>query len=224
MMLLEYSCRVHCVIAYQEVTQLLSERDPHPLHVFFTAVVGYTILSPVYKRYVDQLGLAGGEWVLDYGSGSGRIARHIARRLLTGGGHLTCVDIPSVWIDTARKRLKKYPNVDFKFGDIATLDIEDGAYDAVVIHFVLHHVDKNVRVEAERGRQTVYFGANPRTARRLRRRNQARDDCRRVPRTREQILEVANGEGVRRSLRKVDVIASLRLTVGRVFEVSDCPH
>lgn len=84
---------------------------------------------------------------MDYGSGSGRIARHIARRLLTGGGHLTCVDISPVWMDTARKRLKLYPNVDFKLGDIATLDIEDGAYDAVVIHFVLHHIDKNVRVE-----------------------------------------------------------------------------
>ncbi len=129
------------------MTQQLSERDPHPLHVFFTTVVGYTILSPVYKHHVDQLGLAGSEWVLDYGSGSGRIARHIARRLLTGGGHLTCVDVSPVWMDAARKRLKKYPNVDFKLGDVAALDIEDGAYDAVVIHFVLHHVDKNIRVE-----------------------------------------------------------------------------
>ena len=47
------------------------------------------------------------------------------------------VDIPSVWIDTARKRLKKYPNVDFKFGDIATLDIEDGAYDVSCHSFCL---------------------------------------------------------------------------------------
>jgi len=36
----------------------------------------------------DQLGLTGGEWVLDYESGSGRIARHIAKRLLTRSGHL----------------------------------------------------------------------------------------------------------------------------------------
>lgn len=44
----------------------MSERDPHPLHAFFTAVIGYTILSPVYKRYVDQLGLAGvnGCWTM----------------------------------------------------------------------------------------------------------------------------------------------------------------
>ncbi len=62
-------------------------------------------------------------------------------------GHLTCVDISRVWMDTARKRLKKYPNVDFKLGDVSDLDIEDGAYDVVVIHFVLHHVDKNVRAE-----------------------------------------------------------------------------
>jgi hypothetical protein len=29
-----------------------------------------------------------------------------------------------VWMDTARKRLKKYPNVDFKLGDAAALDIK----------------------------------------------------------------------------------------------------
>ncbi|HXY87344.1 MAG TPA: class I SAM-dependent methyltransferase [Candidatus Acidoferrales bacterium] len=121
--------------------------DPHPLHVFFTVLFGYTILSPVYKRCVDRLGLTGGEWVLDYGSDSGRIARHIAQRLLTGGGHLTCVDVSPVWMDTTRKRIKKYPNVDFKLGDVAAPDIEDGAYDAVIIHFVLHHVDGNVRVD-----------------------------------------------------------------------------
>lgn len=130
------------------MTHRLSDHDdPHPLHVYLTALFGYTILSPVYKRYVDRLGLTGGEWVLDYGSGSGRIARHVAQRLLTRGGHLTCVDVSPVWTNTARKRLKKYPNVDFKLGGIAALDIEDGAYDAVVIHFVLHHVDKNVRVD-----------------------------------------------------------------------------
>jgi len=130
------------------VTHRLSDHgDPHPLHVFFTVLFGYTILSLVYKRYVDRLGLTGGERVLDYGSGSGRIARHIAQRLLTGGGHLTCVDVSQVWMDTARKHMKKYPNVDFKLGDVAALDIEDGTYDAVVIHFVLHHVDENVRVD-----------------------------------------------------------------------------
>ncbi len=53
-------------------------------------------------------------------------------------------------MDTIRKRLKKYPNVDFKLGDIASLAINDNAYDAVVVHFVLHHIDKRERQEKVR--------------------------------------------------------------------------
>ena len=100
-----------------------------------------------YKRYVDSFDLTGNEVVLDYGSGSGRISRHIAERLLSGKGHLTCVDVSKVWIETIQKRLKKYPNVDYTLGDIAALDIADNAYDIVVVHFVLHHVEKDQRQE-----------------------------------------------------------------------------
>ena len=100
-----------------------------------------------YKRYVDSFGLAGNELVLDYGSGSGRISRHIAERLLSGEGHLTCVDVSKVWMETIQRRLKKYPNVDYELGDLATLAITDNAYDIVVVHFVLHHVEKDQRQE-----------------------------------------------------------------------------
>jgi 2-polyprenyl-3-methyl-5-hydroxy-6-metoxy-1,4-benzoquinol methylase len=50
-------------------------------------------------------------------------------------------------METVQKRLKKYTNVDYKLGDIAVLDIADGAYDIVVVHFVLHHVEKDQRQE-----------------------------------------------------------------------------
>ena len=96
---------------------------------------------------MNSFGLEGSESVLDYGSGSGRISRHIAERLLQGNGHLTCVDVSKVWFETIQKRLKKYHNVDFKLGDIAALDIADNAYDIVVVHFVLHHVEKDERQE-----------------------------------------------------------------------------
>ena len=37
--------------------------------------------------------------------------------------------------------------MDYKLGDIATLDIADNAYDIVVVHFVLHHVEEDQRQE-----------------------------------------------------------------------------
>jgi len=103
-------------------------------------LLGY-LGSRSYKRYVESFGLTGSEWVLDYGSGSGRITRHIAERLAPESGHLTCVDISAAWMDVVKRRLKQYSNVDFKLGDLASLDIPDDAYDVVVVHFVLHHVD-----------------------------------------------------------------------------------
>jgi ubiquinone/menaquinone biosynthesis C-methylase UbiE len=118
--------------------------EPSSLKVLATVLGGY-LGSRSYKRYVESFGLTGSEWVLDYGSGSGRITRHIAERLAPESGHLTCVDVSTVWMDVVKKRLNGYPNVDFKLGDIVSLDIPDDAYDVVVVHFVLHHVDADVR-------------------------------------------------------------------------------
>lgn len=114
--------------------------EPSSLEVF-AAVLGGYVNSRSYKRYVEGFGLTGDEWVLDYGSGSGRITKHIAERLAPDGGHLTCVDISTVWMDVVKKRLKRYSNVNFKLGDLASLDIPDDAYGVVVVHFVLHHIE-----------------------------------------------------------------------------------
>lgn len=124
----------------------MGSNEPSSVQVFITVLLGY-ILTHSYKRYVDSFGLMGNERVLDYGSGSGRISQHIAQRLLQDHGHLTCVDVSRVWMDTIRKRLQKYPNVDFRLGDIDALDLPDASYDIGVMHFVLHHIDSSVRQE-----------------------------------------------------------------------------
>jgi ubiquinone/menaquinone biosynthesis C-methylase UbiE len=120
--------------------------EPNRLQAFFAVLLGVRMSRP-YKRYVDSFGLVGNEVVLDYGSGWGRISRHIAERLSQGNGHLTCVDVSKVWMETIQKRLKAYSNVDYKLGDIAALDIADSAYDVVVVHNVLHHVAKDEQQE-----------------------------------------------------------------------------
>jgi SAM-dependent methyltransferase len=122
---------------YQE--KIAMSYEPSFFEVFFTVTVG-NLFGGLYKEYVDRLGLKGGEHVLDFGSGSGNPARFIAP-LLKDGGRLTCVDVSKTWMDVARKRLRRYSNVEFKLGDIAALDLPGVGYDVVFVHFVLHDID-----------------------------------------------------------------------------------
>ena len=120
-------------------------QEPGPIDVLITVLATRTLAAPFYRAYVDSLGLQGNERVLDYGSGAGAEARFLARKLQAGGGRLTCVDISAVWIEVAREALRKYPHVECKQGEIAALDIPDGAYDAAVVHFVLHDIPAESR-------------------------------------------------------------------------------
>lgn len=123
--------------------------EPGIIEIFLTIVLG-RMFGGMYREYVDRLGLKGSESVLDFGSGSGNLARFIAPRLIHGGGRLTCVDISKQWMDVSRWRLGKYPNVDLKLGDIARLDIPDESCDVIVIHFVLHDIDAAERLRIAR--------------------------------------------------------------------------
>ncbi len=137
----------------------MSFREPSNTEVFLSLFLGRSFLNSFYGKYVESFGLKGNEMVLDYGSGSGVLARHIARRLMKGNGRLTCVDISEVWMKTIRKALKKYPNVEFKLGDISFLDLPNESYDVIVIHFMLHEVgeetrQKNLNILAQKLKKT----------------------------------------------------------------------
>ena len=98
-----------------------------------------------YKKLVDSLNLTGNERVLDFGSGTGAASRCIAQALLKGDGRLTCVDISTVWMRIIKKRLQEYSNVEFKLGDISEIDIESSSYDVILINYVLHDIEKDMR-------------------------------------------------------------------------------
>ena len=120
-------------------------KEPSRLDVLLTLLVQRTFLRSSYRGYIDRLGLRGDERVLDFGSGSGFAARYIADKPVSGNGRVTCVDVCEVWMRVAQKTLRKYPNVDFKLGEISTLDIDDGSHDVVFIHFVIHDIDQDLR-------------------------------------------------------------------------------
>ena len=121
----------------------MNVEEPGSLEVFITVVTG-NLLSGFFKEYVDRLELKGDERVLELGPSAGNNSRHLARRLLKGGC-LTAVDISSVWVEVARKRLRRFPNVQVLLGDIATLGIPNRSQDVVVVSFVLHDVPRGER-------------------------------------------------------------------------------
>lgn len=92
-----------------------------------------------YKPYFVTFGLKGDETVLDFGCGGG-IGSRCLRKLLTGQGYLTCVDVSNYWINKAKKRLGKYANVECKSGDIRELNIPDNTYDVISILHVIHDI------------------------------------------------------------------------------------
>lgn len=72
-------------------------------------------------------------------------------KLLNAGGHLTSIDISNYWIKKASRRLKKYPNVECRAGDIRRLEIPDHSFDVISIFHVIH----DIAPEDRRGIVTV---------------------------------------------------------------------
>jgi len=116
-------------------------RSEIKMNVFATCY----LMSPSYKRYIDRMNLTGNEKVLDFGSGAGPAAEHIASFLSKGNGELTCLDISPTWMKVIKARLASFQNINFLLGDILQLDLNENIYDIILIHFVLHDIDSTDR-------------------------------------------------------------------------------
>jgi ubiquinone/menaquinone biosynthesis C-methylase UbiE len=116
--------------------------NPSPLTAFVITAYDNTVGASAYRRYFGEVTsmLKGDEHVLELGSGWGIGSRCLAQHLLKRNGRLTCVDISDYWIERTRKRLKRFPNIDFVLGDITKLNIPDTSHDAVVIRNTLHEI------------------------------------------------------------------------------------
>ncbi len=112
------------------------------LEILTEELLGNRLGAGVYQRWVQELGLTGTERVLEVGCGAGACARHIAEALPAGS--LTCLDVDARWLAIAHKRLARYEQTEFTVGDIATWK-RAGAFDAIVVHFVLHDIPADKR-------------------------------------------------------------------------------
>jgi ubiquinone/menaquinone biosynthesis C-methylase UbiE len=119
------------------------QRDfDHPSFLFVLEDMLKSLLGGplLYNRYMKSFGLKGNEKVLDFGCGGGTASQCLIK-FLNKNGHLTCVDTSSFWIKKAARRLKKYPNVECKSGDIRKLDIPDSSFDVISTIHVVHDIE-----------------------------------------------------------------------------------
>lgn len=113
--------------------------EPPCLEVALTLALGLTVLSPYYCNFVNSLHLSGAERVLDFGSGSGVCSRHIARAIRQQGS-LICVDISARWQKVIGRLLRNQEQVEFRLGRIDHIDLENKAFDLILVHYVWHEI------------------------------------------------------------------------------------
>jgi 2-polyprenyl-3-methyl-5-hydroxy-6-metoxy-1,4-benzoquinol methylase len=116
------------------------------LHEFFW----FKVMKGYYRRFVESFDLNGEEKVLDFGCGPGAASTFIAQTLEKKDGELTCLDISKIWIERARKNLSRFPNVEYYAEDIKKWGKKTNYFNVVVIHFMLHDIDKSERQEVVR--------------------------------------------------------------------------
>jgi len=96
------------------------------------------IFDPLTRRFFDQAGLAPGMRVLDLGSGAGNVAR-LAAELVGPDGAVVGIERDPAAVELARRRTDT-GNVEFRVGDVQTLEDVEGGFDAVVGRLVLMYM------------------------------------------------------------------------------------
>lgn len=93
-----------------------------------------------HDRVLDHLNVAGGQSVLDAGSGSGWVSRLIARE--NPGAKVTGIDITPDFVDYSKLSAERegLANLDFTLGDVCEMPFEDGSFDLVWSQLVLFFV------------------------------------------------------------------------------------
>lgn len=94
-------------------------------------------------EYLEGMGIDGAGTVLDVGCGTGVVARTVARRPAFKG-HVTGIDLSPSLIHAAQRLARSEglaAKVDFRAGDSQSLKLPDAAFDAVIAHTLISHVD-----------------------------------------------------------------------------------
>jgi ubiquinone/menaquinone biosynthesis C-methylase UbiE len=105
------------------------------------------IRADLAEKLAEMLALAGEELVLDLATGTGRIARPIAKRLR--GGRIVGIDQAPAMLDVGRQHEDPIPAYAQCAGDADALPFKTNSFDRAFVSFSLHHFGNPERVVRE---------------------------------------------------------------------------
>lgn len=97
-----------------------------------------------YGPLVRSIEIKGDEKLLDFGCGSGFLIKYMAGSRLKEG-KITGVDSSKFYIQRARKKLKRFKNVELVSDGIDSPDIPGNYYDIITINYVIHDISPGKR-------------------------------------------------------------------------------
>ncbi len=100
------------------------------------------VYRPVAKRMLQLVDLRPGWQVLDAGTGTGLVALLGAPRV-GKTGKMVGIDASEKMLEIARRKAVQFgfTQCDFCMGDLESLDLPDGQFNAVLSQFALHHTE-----------------------------------------------------------------------------------
>jgi ubiquinone/menaquinone biosynthesis C-methylase UbiE len=99
-----------------------------------------------YRVELRDLEIPIGARVLDAGTGSGIVARHLAER--APGASITGCDLSERRMARAREAARGIANLEFRVEDVRCMSFGDASFDVIVCRYVLQHLAPDMRPRA----------------------------------------------------------------------------
>jgi ubiquinone/menaquinone biosynthesis C-methylase UbiE len=105
------------------------------------------VRSSLTEKLIEMLTLKGGELILDLATGTGRVARPLAKQIK--GGRIVGVDQALAMLDVGHKHEDPIPHYDQSAGEADKLPFRTNTFDRAFVSFSLHHFGNPSGVVAE---------------------------------------------------------------------------
>lgn len=95
------------------------------------------IRASLTEKLIEMLTLKGGELILDVATGTGRVARPLAKKMT--GGKIVGVDQALAMLDVGHRHEDPIPHYDQSAGEADKLPFKTNTFDRAFVSFSLHH-------------------------------------------------------------------------------------